>query len=100
MGAEELEELAAPVFHSGTAEDPETLALRRTAALQLNNAIAAIPAAFREVVVLREMEGLSYKEIATVVAAPVGTVMSRLARARAELRRILARSSSTGRVAK
>jgi RNA polymerase sigma-70 factor, ECF subfamily len=100
MGAEELEELAAPVFHSGTAEDPETLALRRTAALQLNDAIAAIPAAFREVVVLREMEGLSYKEIATVVAAPVGTVMSRLARARAELRRILARSSSTGRVAK
>jgi RNA polymerase sigma factor (sigma-70 family) len=97
MAAEELEELAVPAFHSGPAENPETLALRRTAAVQLNDALATIPAAFREVVVLREMEGLSYKEIATIVAAPVGTVMSRLARARAELRRILVQSSSTGR---
>jgi len=97
MAAEELQELAAPAFHSGLAEDPETLTLRRTAAVQLNDAIATIPAGFREVVVLREMEGLSYKEIATIVAAPVGTVMSRLARARAELRRILVQSSSTGR---
>lgn len=93
MAAEELEDVAAPLVYSGLADDPETLALRRTAALQLNDAIAAIPAAFREVVVLREMEGLSYKEIATVVEAPIGTVMSRLARARAELRRILERSS-------
>ena len=77
----------------GFDNDPETLALRRTSALQLNNAMAKIPAAFREVVVLRAMEGLSYKEIATVVDAPVGTVMSRLARARAELRRILTQSS-------
>ncbi len=91
--AEEVEEANAPLVYSGFADDPETLALRRTAALQLNNAIAAIPAAFREVVVLREMEGLSYKEIATVVEAPIGTVMSRLARARAELRRIIGRSS-------
>ena len=92
MAAEELEDRAPPISDSGLADDPETLALRRTAALQLNNAIATIPAAFREVVVLREMEGLSYKEIATIVDAPVGTVMSRLARARAELRRILTRS--------
>lgn len=91
--AEELEEANAPLVYSGFADDPETLALRRTAALKLNSAIAAIPAAFREVVVLREMEGLSYKEIATVVDAPIGTVMSRLARARAELRRILAPTS-------
>ena len=90
---EELEDMTTPLVYSGFADDPETLALRRTTALQLNNAIATIPAAFREVVVLREMEGLSYKEIATVVDAPIGTVMSRLARARAELRRILARSS-------
>ena len=48
------------------------------AALQLNDVIAAIPAASREVIVLREMEGLSYKEIATVVDAPIGTVISRL----------------------
>jgi RNA polymerase sigma-70 factor (ECF subfamily) len=90
---EEFEDMTRPLAYSGFADDPETLALRRTTALQLNNAIAAIPAAFREIVVLREMEGLSYKEIATVVDAPIGTVMSRLARARAELRRILAHSS-------
>jgi len=93
MAVEELDDVAAPLVYSGLADDPETLALRRMAALQLNDAIAAIPAASREVIVLREMEGLSYKEIATVVDAPIGTVMSRLARARAELRRILTRSS-------
>jgi RNA polymerase sigma-70 factor, ECF subfamily len=91
--ADQLEDRAPPLLDSGFANDPETLALRRTSALQLNNAMAKIPAAFREVVVLRAMEGLSYKEIATVVDAPVGTVMSRLARARAELRRILTQSS-------
>jgi RNA polymerase sigma-70 factor, ECF subfamily len=91
--AQELQSSAEPLVLSGVADDPETLALRRMAALQLNDAIAAIPAASREVIVLREMEGLSYKEIATVVDAPIGTVMSRLARARAELRRILTRSS-------
>ena len=91
--ATELEDMTTPPVYSELVDDPETLALRRTTALQLNNAIATIPTAFREVVVLREMEGLSYKEIATVVDAPIGTVMSRLARARAELRRILARSS-------
>jgi RNA polymerase sigma-70 factor (ECF subfamily) len=89
---EELEDITTPV-DSGLADDAETLALRRTTSLQLNHAIATIPAAFRDVVVLREMEGLSYKEIATVIDAPIGTVMSRLARGRAELRRILARSS-------
>ena len=78
---------------TGVEELEDMTTLRRTTALQLNNAMATIPAAFREVVVLREMEGLSYKEIATVIDAPIGTVMSRLARARAELRRILARSS-------
>lgn len=89
---DELEDELSPLFCSGLADDPETLALRRTTAVQLNDAISAIPGPFREVVVLREMEGLSYKEIATVIDAPIGTVMSRLARARAELRRILARS--------
>jgi RNA polymerase sigma-70 factor, ECF subfamily len=90
---EGVEDMTTPLVYSEFADDPETLALRRTTALQLSNAIAAIPAAFREVVVLRELEGLSYKEIATVIDVPIGTVMSRLARARAELRRILARAS-------
>jgi RNA polymerase sigma-70 factor, ECF subfamily len=92
MAVDELEDLLPPLFCSGLTDDPETLALRRTTALQLNNAISAIAAPFREVVVLRDMEGLSYKEISTVLDAPIGTVMSRLARARAELRRILGRS--------
>jgi RNA polymerase sigma factor (sigma-70 family) len=91
--AEELKDRDTPMTCSGLAADPETLALRRTSAVELNSAIISLPPVFREVVVLREIEGLSYKEIASVVDAPIGTVMSRLARARAELRRVLARSS-------
>ena len=49
-------------------------------------ALAGLAPAFREVLVLRELEELSYNEIADVIGAPVGTVMSRLSRARGELR--------------
>ncbi len=49
-------------------------------------ALAELPPAFREVVVLREIEGLSYRDIAKVTGAPIGTVMSRLARGRRDLR--------------
>jgi RNA polymerase sigma-70 factor (ECF subfamily) len=48
-------------------------------------AVAALPTEFREVIVLRELEDLSYKEISEVVGAPIGTVMSRIARARKQL---------------
>jgi len=92
----ELEDVLPPPFCSGLADDPETLALRRTTAVQIDNALSALSAPLLEVVVLREMEGLSYKEIAAVIDAPIGTVMSRLARARADLRRILARSQNVG----
>jgi RNA polymerase sigma-70 factor (ECF subfamily) len=51
----------------------------------LRSALEALPPEFREVLVLRELEGLSYKEIAEVAEVPVGTVMSRLARARRQL---------------
>ena len=54
-------------------------------------ALAQLPAAFREIVVLREMEGLAYREIADVTGIPIGTVMSRLSRARADLKIILTR---------
>jgi RNA polymerase sigma-70 factor (ECF subfamily) len=66
--------------------NPEAIALQNAHKRILNQAIAALPLGFREVLILRELEDLSYKEIARVVDAPVGTVMSRLARARNLLR--------------
>jgi RNA polymerase sigma-70 factor (ECF subfamily) len=66
---------------------PEQVCLRRAESRALADAIAALPLAFREVLVLRELEELSYKEIARVADIPIGTVMSRLARARALLQR-------------
>jgi len=58
-------------------------------------ALEQLPADFREVIVLREFEGLSYKEIAAVVRVPVGTVMSRLARARERLMAVLKLATPT-----
>ena len=55
----------------------------------VQNAIAALPAAWREVIVLRELEDMSYRDIAEVIKAPMGTVMSRLARGREALKDIL-----------
>jgi len=68
---------------------PEAQLIREVDAARLNAEIARLPLAFREVLVLRELEELSYKEIAEVVDAPIGTVMSRLSRARQMLQRAL-----------
>ena len=57
--------------------------------MDLQRALDALPLEFREVIVLRELEGLSYKEISDVTSVPVGTVMSRLSRARKRLQRAL-----------
>jgi RNA polymerase sigma-70 factor (ECF subfamily) len=65
--------------------DPEQAAMRRSDTKVLADAVAELPLAFREVLILREMEDLSYKEIARIADIPIGTVMSRLARARALL---------------
>jgi len=67
-------------------ESPEAEVLRRLDAETMQGLIAALPPLFREVIVLREINDLSYREIASVVDTPVGTVMSRLARARSLLR--------------
>ena len=75
---------------------PEALALQRQTAEQVHGALDALPVDFREVLVLRELEGLSYKEIAAVVGVPLGTVMSRLSRARERLLALLAPTVSTG----
>jgi RNA polymerase sigma-70 factor (ECF subfamily) len=70
-----------------SAIDPERAALRNADSRLLADAVAELPLVFREVLILRELEELSYKEIARVADIPVGTVMSRLARARALLQR-------------
>ncbi len=57
----------------------------------VDRALKALPLAHREVVLLADLEGLSYKEIAQIVGCPIGTVMSRLSRARAQLRQLLGR---------
>jgi len=66
---------------------PEDLLLQKASRQEVREALDALPVEFREVLVLRELEGLSYKEMAEVTQVPIGTVMSRLARARARLRR-------------
>lgn len=64
---------------------PDAALTRHEDRERLLAAVAALPAEFREVIVLREFEGLAYKEIARIVEVPVGTVMSRLARGRERL---------------
>ncbi len=69
--------------------DPEALLLRAADDRLLRQALEELPVEFREAVILRELEGLSYKEIADIAGLPLGTVMSRLARARHRLKQYL-----------
>jgi len=69
------------------AVDPEQAAMRSSESRLLSDAVAQLPVPFREVLILRELEDLSYKEIARIANVPIGTVMSRLARARSVLQR-------------
>ena len=69
--------------------DPEALVIQRQAVERVQRAIEGLPGDFREVIALRELEGLSYKEIAAIVGIPIGTVMSRLARGRERLLALL-----------
>ena len=71
------------------APNPERELLRSADREMLKAALEDLPVEFREVIVLREMEGLSYKEIADIGNVPIGTVMSRLARARKRLQAFL-----------
>lgn len=64
---------------------PESAVIALGEAMQINEVIAALPVEFREVLVLRDVQGLEYREIAEVTGLPLGTVMSRLARARQKL---------------
>lgn len=76
--------------------DPQELAIRAADAERVRGAIGSLPPLWREVVVLREMEGLSYKEIGKVVGVPIGTVMSRLARGRTQLQSLLMEPETGG----
>ena len=71
------------------AHDPYVLYLRKLERQEIREAIESLPVAYREIVVLRDIEGFSYQEIATLLDCPAGTVMSRLGRAREKLRTLL-----------
>ena len=82
------------IEQAGTQEmqTPETALIAKLEAQQVRKAMAALPAPFREILVLREVHDLDYRTIAEVAALPIGTVMSRLARAR----RLLSATIATG----
>jgi RNA polymerase sigma-70 factor, ECF subfamily len=84
-------------LHSESVADdhPESVLLAQDTRATLRRALDQLPPEFREVIVLRELEGLSYREIGEVAGVPVGTVMSRLSRARERLARVL-RSCAPG----
>jgi len=73
---------------------PRELVMRDIDAQVLRETIETLPPEFREVIVMRELEGLSYKQVAAVAGVPIGTVMSRLSRARQRLRELLCQQLS------
>ena len=75
---------------TGDAQDnPHVVYLRKLEREQVREAIESLPDTYREIVLLRDIEGFTYQEIATVLDCPAGTVMSRLGRARGRLRKML-----------
>jgi RNA polymerase sigma-70 factor (ECF subfamily) len=90
--ANELDAVFDEEIHSGQSDGatPETLLLDSLQNERLKQALEELPLEFREVLIMRELEGLSYREIADMTDLPLGTVMSRLARARKRLQRRLA----------
>jgi RNA polymerase sigma-70 factor (ECF subfamily) len=83
--ADATEPQAQPIWREDS-ETPEQTILRRHESETMQRLIGELPAEFKEVIVLREINDLSYRDIATVIEAPIGTVMSRLARGRKLLR--------------
>ena len=80
---------AAGALEAAPEHSPENTLLRRALQIEVRTALDSLSEAHREIIVLRDMEGLTYEQIARVLDCPVGTVMSRLARARTRLRQIL-----------
>ncbi len=75
---EEIDGIAGALVH----DNPEQIAVRASDARWVRSAIATLPVEFREVIELRELEEMTYKEISVIVKVPIGTVMSRLSRGR------------------
>jgi RNA polymerase sigma factor (sigma-70 family) len=71
-----------PGWIDGSGEDPEKLAVRQEDSELVHRALATLSVEFREVLVLRELEDMSYRDVAAVAGIPIGTVMSRLSRGR------------------
>jgi RNA polymerase sigma-70 factor, ECF subfamily len=89
VSMDELSDDDSLIVHRGGQLDrhdsPEAEMISAAEATELEKCITALPVEFREVLVLRDMQGLDYREIARITGAPLGTVMSRLARARQKL---------------
>ena len=78
------------------AANPEVLLLKNADRQEIMKAVEELPVEFREAMILRELEGMSYREIADMTDVPVGTVMSRLARARKRLQQSLGQRFQSG----
>jgi RNA polymerase sigma factor (sigma-70 family) len=89
---DELESIKGAQSSELNVETPEMSLIAKADAKVLDAAIAALPTPFRETLVLRDIQGLAYREIAQVTGVPAGTVMSRLARARRVLMTILVKN--------
>jgi RNA polymerase sigma factor (sigma-70 family) len=82
LSAEEQQGLEAEGLHGTRIETPEEIAVFKADVEQLQKALTQLPAQFREVIVLREINQMNYRDIAEITNVPIGTVMSRLSRGR------------------
>ncbi len=89
LSAAEQQELESEGLHGTRVETPEEIALFKADAEELQKALAQLPAQFREVIVLREINQMNYRDIAEITNVPIGTVMSRLSRGRQLLMALL-----------
>ena len=94
---DETQHTSEEAYTSAELDSPERNALRNAAAREVHAAIAGLPLEYREVIVLRELEEMSYKEISAIVKIPIGTVMSRISRGRDLLREKLSNEHQQAR---